>query len=97
MSHIEMKLTDESLEELCQGGPAHGPKLARLITEDINEFEKWMASSLAGPEQGPLSRFEKAILQTFAYWKLTKGRKVSELPRVKVAAEALPGASSFPL
>lgn len=91
MSHIEMKLNDESLEELCQGGPEHGPKLARLIQEDLAEFEKWMLSSLSGPEGGPLSSFEKSILQTYAYWKLTRGNRVQELPKAQVKVDPLPG------
>jgi len=73
MSYIEMKLNDESLEELCSGGPEHGPRLASLIREDVAEFERFI-KTLAGVEGGPLSSFEKAIVQSYAYWKLTKSK-----------------------
>jgi len=90
MSTIEMRLTDESLEELCQGGPEHGPELARLIREDVAEFDKFMRS-LGSPEGGPLSGFERTIVQTYAYWKLTKARRTQELPRLKVVGDLAPG------
>lgn len=94
-SPIEMRLTDEKLEELYAGGPEHGPVLGKLIEQDILEFEKWMTTSLNGPLAGALSRFERAILKTYAYWKLTKGRQVENLPKTPLKTEqVLPGSST---
>lgn len=79
---INVKIADDELEQLAQGGPEYGPRLAKLLDEEINRFAEWTRQNLGGD----VIPFERAILKTYLYHKIV-GR-VDNLERVSVPSEA---------
>jgi hypothetical protein len=63
---ISVKLADDELEQLAQGGPAFGPKLAKLLDEEVNNFDEWMQRELGGQ----IIPIERTILKTYLYHKI---------------------------
>ena len=63
---VTVKLADDELEQLSQGGPAYGPKLAKLLDEEVNNFDEWMQRELGG-QTIPI---ERTILKTYLYHKI---------------------------
>lgn len=63
---IDVRIADEELEGLAQGGPASGPQLSRLLDDEMARFEAWMNRHLGGG----LTRIERAAVKTYLYQKL---------------------------
>ncbi len=76
---INVKIADDELEELAQGGAAFGPKLAKLLDEEILAFDEWMRRELGGG----VIPLERTILKTYLYHKIV-GR-VDSLERKPLA------------
>ena len=63
---VDVRIADEELEGLAQGGPVLGPQLSRLLDDEIARFEAWTLKSLGGS----LTRMEKAAVKTYLYQKI---------------------------
>lgn len=78
MATIIIKLGDEELEHLSRGGAEYGPRLSRLLDEEMTNFDEWMQRELGGR----LIPLERTMLKTYLYHKLV-GR-VSALDQKKI-------------
>jgi hypothetical protein len=56
---IDVRIADEELEGLAQGGQSFGPQLSRLLDDEMARFEAWMNRSLGGG----LTRVERAAVK----------------------------------
>lgn len=70
MPHIKISLADEELEQLAQGGPEFGPRLSRLLDDEVRAFEAELQDEL----NGGMIPLEKAILKTYLYKRITNRR-----------------------
>lgn len=80
---INVKVGDEELEQLATGGPEFGPRLAKILDEEVNSFNEWMQREL----NGQLIPLERTILKTYLYQKIV-GR-VDHLERTTIPAESI--------
>ncbi len=78
MATITIKLADEELEHLAQGGTQYGPRLSKLLDEEMSNFDEWMQRELGGS----LIPLERTMLKTYLYHKIV-GR-VSDLGHKKI-------------
>lgn len=63
---IEVRIADEELEGLVQGGETNGRQLSRLLDDELARFEAWMIKNLGGGA----TRLEKAAVKTYLYQKI---------------------------
>jgi hypothetical protein len=63
---IDVRIADEELESLAQGGEPNGRQLVRLLDDELARFEAWMIKEL----HGGLVPMERAIVKTYLYQKL---------------------------
>jgi hypothetical protein len=63
---IDVRIADEELEPLAQGGQSFGPQLSRLLDDEMARFEAWMNKNLGGG----LTRIERAAVKTYLYQKI---------------------------
>jgi hypothetical protein len=80
---VQIKLADEELEQLAQGGAEFGPRLAKLLDEEVTHFNEWMQQNLGGQ----LIPLERTALKTYLYHKIV-GR-VDHLERKPIPPESL--------
>lgn len=66
MCAISIKLADEELDHLSQGGSNYGPRLAKILDEEMSRFDSWMLQELGGS----LIPLEKSMLKTYLYHKI---------------------------
>lgn len=74
-SHIQIRIDDEALQALQAAGTSHRQVLETLIKEDVDRFERELQERAEPPMNGPLDKFERAILQTYLLARLM-GRPV---------------------
>jgi hypothetical protein len=83
---IHIRLSDEALNELmrCESKEERGRCLLRHIDSKLEAFNRWCEENL----EGPVAKFEMAILRTFLYREATGEAKgigsIEDLPRVKI-------------
>lgn len=68
-AEIIIRLSDAALDALqcCNGREARGKKLLELIDVELEATEQWFEANMGGG----LVKFERAILRTFLYRKIT--------------------------
>jgi hypothetical protein len=80
-SRILVKLADEELEQLAQGGPELGPRLSKLLDEDLRDFDEILDARLGGI----FTPIERAAVKTYLYMRLTnKIKSVESLEQRKI-------------